>query len=682
MRARAGQRRQGASRGGSSGPGKRPSVPWRELLPWLAVLLAVVTYAGALRYSFVYDDTAIFEQPRPTWRLLPQQFLHGVFSQAGKKASSNYYRPLSNVLITLDYECFGEDPAGYHATAIGIHALVTLLVYLLAVRTFKERTTAGFAALIFAVHPLHVESVAWISCVTETECALFFLAAMLGYLRWRESTDSRFTIYDLRSGRKGTAPLERRDGNLDTADGEPDIANRKSQIVNRKWLFLSLVCYALSLLSKETGMVLCAMIFVYEWRRQRARGTASREEAAAAGGSRPPGGPVRPAWLAQLGRSALATLPYLALTAVYLAVRAYALRGFTPVRLSRAPLSAVLLSLPAVLWFYLRKLVWILPVSEFYPLRLGSQAAAPDFFLPLALSLASLACLWYWSRKSETAAVASAWLLLPLAPPVLAISRLVPYDLVHDRYLYLPSVGLVLLMALAIGRWKGSRRLSAEDGAPGRRRPAGRPGPDRERRELPDGRQPGVFQLVCVLLLVCALGGITVSQARYWSSEHELYRHGVEVAPHNPLPLTQWAIIVGKELQDPQGARRLAELALAEAPDDFLTLLTAGMMRRNARDYDGAVPVLLRAQELRPEEPGPRFFLGLAYLGKGQLAAAEAELRQAILLRPAEPEQHFVLGDVLQQQGRLEEARQEFLAELQVNPASRMAAARLAALSR
>ncbi|MGA3212430.1 MAG: tetratricopeptide repeat protein [Terriglobales bacterium] len=244
------------------------------------------------------------------------------------------------------------------------------------------------------------------------------------------------------------------------------------------------------------------------------------------------------------------------------------------------------------------------------------------------------------------------WLLIPLATPLFGITRFLSYDLVHDRFLYLPSAGLAMLAAVALRRLKGGSTIG---GVP-------------------------LAQLVTVLAVICLMATLTVSHTSQWSSEVALYRNAIEVAPHSLLALNQLAMAEVRDNRDLRAALSIQERALVEAPDDFTTLVHTGIMRRNVQDYDGALPALLRARQLEPDKRDPHYYLGLVYLDKAQYAEAETELRQAIRLAPQRPEQHVYLGFALEQQGRLEEARNEYLAELQVNSSSTKARQALATL--
>jgi Tfp pilus assembly protein PilF len=637
-----------------------------RLLPWLAVALAVLVFAGALSYQFADDDYVLFvtNPSMQSWDYLGQYFTHSVWHWPGHKdPRSNFYRPLLLAWLRLNYQFFGQNPAGYHATAIALHALVTLLAYGLAVRTLHDRIAAGFAAILFAVHPVHVEAVASICQANEPECEVFFLAALLCFLRWRENENLRFATYDLRPGTEKTAVPGARSGSL-------GIANRKSPIVNRKWFLLSLAAYALALLTKETAVALCAMFFFYELHAARNKQPATGDKLQATS-QQPDTNPVASAepaahslghgaWSLKPGtlgrkllRAAWVTLPYVLLIALYLLARAFALGGLAPDAGNRTPWRTTLFSLPAVFCFDMRKLVWPLPTSLIYPLRLITHPTWGNFAGPLLISLAVLAALWYWSRRSEAAGAASVWLFLPLAMPLFGISHFRPYDLVHDRFLYLPSLGMVMLAALAL------RHLN-----PGGRKCGGVP----------------AAQAGAVLALGCVFGGLCVQQSRYWRNSMALYRHAVEVAPRNPLGLGLLANRLAEERRDFEGAHQLAERALAEEPDDYAALRNAGTFRKDVKDIEGAVAAFQRARQLEPDERDPHFWLAVLYLDRGQFADAEAEFREVNRLAPNEPWSHYFQGVLFEAEGRLAEARKEYQAELQISPHAAHATKRLAAV--
>jgi tetratricopeptide (TPR) repeat protein len=163
-----------------------------RLADWLiAVVIAqlvVIAFSPALRAGFVlWDDDAYFLH-NPYYRGLGPAQLQWMFT-----VMSGHYMPLTWLTHGLDYVLWGMRPAGYHAVNLGLHALAAVLAYFVARRVLAAavgsvqrgalRAGAAVAALVFAVHPLRVESVAWITERRDVLCGVFFLLAVLCYLR-------------------------------------------------------------------------------------------------------------------------------------------------------------------------------------------------------------------------------------------------------------------------------------------------------------------------------------------------------------------------------------------------------------------------------------------------------------------------------------------------------------------
>lgn len=162
----------------------------------LAVLAGLLT-AGALDNGAVWDDPVILHQQLPRWASPRDAFL----PPAGvPDATGHYYRPLVVLSYQLDRAIAGEvgsDPSALlralHASGIALHGLATALVALIGLELARRRgpgpalALPALAGLLFAVHPIHAESVAWIAGRSDTLCAVFALAAALCWLRARRT---------------------------------------------------------------------------------------------------------------------------------------------------------------------------------------------------------------------------------------------------------------------------------------------------------------------------------------------------------------------------------------------------------------------------------------------------------------------------------------------------------------
>ena len=154
----------------------------RFWVPITVVIAAVLVHAGTLEGGFVYDDHRFIEL-NPAIRTMD---LGSYFSDPESASHSDgiqpdIYRPLRTCLFALEYALFGvEDSTGWHAVSLLLHALNSLLVYLVLLPLFRGRPLpAGLAALVFAVHPVTSESVAWVSSQGDLLAMTFMLLALL-----------------------------------------------------------------------------------------------------------------------------------------------------------------------------------------------------------------------------------------------------------------------------------------------------------------------------------------------------------------------------------------------------------------------------------------------------------------------------------------------------------------------
>ena len=175
-------------------PGMKKSVQYS--LAAAVALVTLLVYLPALQNDFVTWDDDVYVYDNPFIRSFNLDF----FQRAFLGFFTGNWHPLTWVSHAVDYAVWGLDPFGHHLTSIVLHALNTFLVVVLVLRllnAFKERTaengpssflteravliTAGTTGLLFGIHPLHVESVAWVAERKDLLCALFFLLGIIQY---------------------------------------------------------------------------------------------------------------------------------------------------------------------------------------------------------------------------------------------------------------------------------------------------------------------------------------------------------------------------------------------------------------------------------------------------------------------------------------------------------------------
>ena len=211
----------------------------------LVSLFTLFLYLPVLKNGFVIwdDDGYVVE------KLQIRSFDWAFWKWAFTDLSHGFWHPLTFISYAVDYAFWGLNPLGYHLTAALLHAVNTFLVVILVLRLFAvagERIgdrqqvagggiAAAVAGLLFGIHPLHVESVAWVSERKDLLCALFFLLSLIAYLNYGLSQRTRV--------------------------GE---ASRTSFLRDRRYL-LALLFFVLALASKTMAVSLPVVLLILDW---------------------------------------------------------------------------------------------------------------------------------------------------------------------------------------------------------------------------------------------------------------------------------------------------------------------------------------------------------------------------------------------------------------------------------
>ena len=573
-------------------PPDRPSAPQDSSFGLgMAIVLALTfaVYSQTLRYQFVHDDRGqIVENPAVhSWHAVPSYFTSHVWEAFDPEEHGNYFRPLFLLWLRINDAVFGNRAGAWHLTTILTHLLTTFLVYLLVWRVGMGREVALLAALIFGLHPAHIEAIAWISGVTEPLLGVLLIASLLCYLQSRRE-----------SGRV------------------------------LKWQVISVVFFALALLEKETAVILPGFLLVYEWIYGPEWGqplTVKRVLAWC-------GGAIRKTWA------------YFLVLLLYLPARVHALKGFSHIV---APLSTaqLLFTWPALIWFWIRHLLWPVGLSTFYNLPAVVHPNLRNFSLPAILDVGVGIVLVACTRRSRALAFFATWLLLPLIP-VLNLRAFVADDFAHDRYLYLPSIGLAVLAAVALRKLGGNppRYL----GLPRR-------------------------QLLATICLAAALGYGTVTEGFYFQNNLLFYAYNLTKAPQNRYVELNYATVLGEDGKyDP--ALAIFTDMVTRYPDFWPATYNLAYTNYKLGRLPEAERYFLRAIRLKPHKPDQYLYLGMTRFKLGRTEEAIAAVQRAMAIRPSGYGYHFALGVMLKTQGDLNGALREFQVELATDPGAQAAA--------
>jgi len=558
----------------AAAPPARSGPAWAAALA--VALAALVTYANSLGNGFVWDDPIILERQLVAFRgigdvLAPPRDI--------PQFSPDYYRPVTIASYLFDRAVGGERPVVFHLSLVLTHAAAALLLWALAAQLLADRrgghVGALAAGLLFAVHPIHSESVAWVAGRSDVLATAFLLAALVlhGRMPW--------------SWRGGLA---------------------------------SGVAAAGALGAKEAGVALYPLLFLRDLLLAPARRSLGT-------------------WLRGYAGVAVAGL-------VYILLRRHALGEFVGTAPGITPAPRPLLEIAAAVGVYVGKLLWPWPLNAYI-----DQIAVG----PLSLGLAALfvaalaAAAWRWRAGGDALPLfALAWVGLTLTPS-LAILWKIPDAPLAERYLYLPSAGLCLLVgALAAQAWAGAASALA-------------------RTALAGG---AAAVLGAAVLATAARNPVWRDDVALWvdteahSQVSGMAARNLGTAYQKAGRITEARAAFARALalrNDPGGlqtihtnlgtlalldgdyaaARAAYERALAATPDAPDTLFNLGLvvLQGGGSTPDAAraaLPHFERAGQLNPHDADFETALAQAYLILGERQRGCEHLRRAQILRPSE----------------------------------------------
>jgi len=376
-------------------------------------LLVFLVYCPVLQNGFVGWDDDIYVYQNPILRNLSLPNLLGTFTRI--HPSGNWH-PLTELSHAVDWAIWGMNAAGHHLTSMVLHGLNAGLVVALAYALDRTRganrharmiVAAIAAGLLWGLHPLRVESAAWVSERKDLLCASFYLAGLLCYLRYAGA--ARRII--------------------------GDTANASGKRFGKRYYLGALTCFLLALMSKPMAVSLPFVLLILD------------------------AYPLGRLGRMRVGRLLVEKLPFLALASASAMVTLQAQRAGGAFRaLHGVPLGTRLLVAARATISYLGKTLWPSELLPLYSYPQNVSWASWRFGVPL-LVLASLvaACVWLARRKRAPLATLLCYLLALL--PVIGIVQIGPQAMA-DRYTYLPAIALSILAGAGFGKlWEKAAAL-------------------------------------------------------------------------------------------------------------------------------------------------------------------------------------------------------------------------------
>jgi tetratricopeptide (TPR) repeat protein len=579
----------------------RPSV--------LCFLLAVATLAVFLpvgRYGYVnYDDSDYVTANTHVQSGLKWENVKWAF-QSGH--ASNWH-PLTWISHMLDLQIFGDKPGAQHLVSVGFHIANALLLFLLLRRMTGALWCSFMVATLFALHPLHVESVAWISERKDVLSALFFLLTLVAYVRYAECRRQ-----------KAEGRMKQAEGaSMPHAARPTDHASRFTFHVSASsaslWYSLALLCFALGLMSKPMLVTLPFVLLLLDyWPLHRFQLNTENSK------------------LRTLIRLLLEKLPFFALVVASSVVTFIVQRKGGAVSTSISLGARVANALVAYVR-YIRKTLWPNDLSILYPhpghWPAWQVAGAAVLLAAICLVVALLAC------RRPFAAVGWLWFCGTLVPVIGLVQ--VGIQSMADRYSYLPLIGLFIILVWGISEWLPQRPW----------------------------RTPMLVASSLSLLAACTL--LTVRQIQFWRDSETLFGHAVNVTRDNYLAYNNLGFYLNGQGRTAEAMENYRQ-ALKINPTYEDALNNLGYALAGQKNYAEAIPLYEAALRIRPDHVEVHNNLGNALSETGQINEAIRHYLVALQQQPDHADANNNLGIALAMQGKLGEAIPHFLTAIRSNP--------------
>jgi tetratricopeptide (TPR) repeat protein len=593
----------------------------------LLVLLVAAVYFPVVGFDFTnYDDPDYVTHNNPVRAGVTFEGIKWAFTHAH---SANWH-PLTWISHMVDCQVYGLNAGGHHLTNVLLHTANSLLLLLVLYRLTGAAWRSALVAVLFALHPAHVESVAWVAERKDVLSACFFLLTLLAYIR-----------YARERGAPRAEPMKEHSG--------------------FKWYVLALLLFALGLMSKPMLVTLPLVLLLLDYWNAKS-------------GTRGAGSSAR--------TLVLEKVPFFALAAASCVVTVLVQRASDALApLGQSPLHARLTNAPISYFRYIGELLWPARLAVLYP----EVEHWPGW--EVALSAAVLVgCTFLalrWWKQRPWFFVGWAWFLVMLIP-VIGLVKVGSHS-IADRYTYLPSIGFFVIVA-----WGGAELFGGlqNRGLAGRARPALRVG---FAVVLPSvvavlgcaflTRAQVFYWQNSETLFRHALAVTTNNYVAYTSlafdlaDHHQLHqaeeclREALRIEPTYEQGWTKLAS-VHTQARRYEEAEHDSRKALQLNPASPAAHGALGFALMKLSQTNAAVAEYREALRLNPQFGDAHYNLANFLAQQGQYAEAKTHYAAAARSEPDSADAHNNLAYMLVREGKLDEAIAEFKAALRLRPDS------------
>jgi tetratricopeptide (TPR) repeat protein len=599
---------------------KDPSLRFASFYVCLAlVAITWFIFGQTLRHDFVDFDDHIYVYQNPV--INRGLSLAGVFGAFTRPHAGNWH-PLTTISHMLDCQLFGLKAGGHHFTNVLLHTIAVLLLFFVLKQMTGAFWPSAFVAAVFAIHPLHVESVAWVSERKDALSAVFFMLTLGAYVRY---------------------------------------ARRRS--VGRYLTVAS--CLALGLMSKPMLVTVPFVLLLLDyWPLNRIRG----QKSAVTGQKTQVSGQ----WSVVSGL-VMEKIPLLALC-VASCIATLLVKHYAKTSIDQLPLTWRLSNAVVSYVAYIWQMFWPTQLAPFYPhpnnqLPLWQILLASVFLIAVSV----LAIRW----RKERPYILTGWFwYIGMLVPVIGLVQ-VGEQARADRYTYLPQIGLYVLIVWGATNLIVSTMIRHSDwrsGAMGPRPLSRGSSGVRAQRPHDSGYRPLYAAIMAALLIT--LSWRAFAQTSYWQNSETLWNHTLAVNPANDMAHTNLGYLFLRRSDFDQAISHFEKALEIRSSHAFGHYKRGGALIENnlaaALTHKGlldeAIDHYEKAAKMRPDYGDAYLNLGSILFGQGRTDEAIALWRKAAATLPEDAVFHTILGGEFLKKGLRKDAIAEYEHALRIFP--------------
>jgi len=604
--------------------------------------VAFLVYSNTLSNPFVWDDIYLIEKNRwvEDFSNINFAFTKDYLETSISVGSTGYYRPIIVASFFINHLIGGKNPFIYHFTNVIIHSINSVLLCIFLYLLFNNFLLAYISALIFAVHPIHTESVSFIAGRTDVVAMLFYLLTLIFFVRFD----------NLKCLKQKSCQLS--------------VRNKYSLSL---LYIVSLIAATFALLSKEISITIPLIILLIIYYK-------------------------KDITLKNLFKNNLVLiLPYIFLIISFFILKYFILNIAAEHSTDVLPIGARILSMPNVIMLYIYKMFLPLNLITAYNPEIIYNYLHPKFIIPLLIILIIVISNVLKAPKKSLISFSILWFFITIIPVI----NIIPlFSIYAERYLYIPSISACLIISLFLSQIPiFSSKLKTFSATSLPQSPL-------ERGRGVFMRDKSRITFCLALIIIIPYSYLTLKRNIVWGNETTLFQDSIVKSKNNVRAYANLFLSyiynhnyreAYKTYQDIKKldntykdtfstlamklfntgyeteAFDIAKILQESNPDDIVAINTSALLYLNKGFYEKAHDLFMKSLELNPNDAETLYYIGYIYYKQEDYISSAKYVQKSLNLNHSFPRSLNLMGLIYEKNKTYDEAENYLLQATKVS---------------